>query len=325
MNSAFAFALYTILCFFALSPALPISLPSQQNVRGANSGSFTFFLLGDWGGQTDAPYTTKIQLDVAKQMIKKAGSLGFAPIVISVGDNFYKHGLPGDISSDDTQTRFTETFQKVYPGDSLGNDWYLVPGNHDYEGNLDALLAYHNYDSRWNFPSLNYTFTLDTDAGSVQFVMIDTIKWCDQGFADQSIAWVEGVLASSTADWIFAVGHYPVYSAGHNGPYSDLISGLKPLLEKYNVIAYLSGHDHVMQHIDVGSSVQYIGSGSGMEYSTSTKHEKDLPSGSLKYLGGKNGGFGVVTLDGSAQSMQVDFINGKGNTKYTMTASNPKA
>jgi hypothetical protein len=38
------------------------------------------------------------------------------------------------------------------------------------------------------------------------------------------------------------VSHYPIYSGGSNGNNDILISQVLPLLEKYNVDAYLSGH-----------------------------------------------------------------------------------
>lgn len=49
------------------------------------------------------------------------------------------------------------------------------------------------------------------------------------------------------ADYLIVAGHHPVLSAGIHGSTSYLISNLKPLLEEYDVTAYLSGHDHNLQ------------------------------------------------------------------------------
>ena len=42
-------------------------------------------------------------------------------------------------------------------------------------------------------------------------------------------------------------GHHPVVSAGIHGNTPYLLSNLKPLMEEYDVTAYISGHDHNLQ------------------------------------------------------------------------------
>lgn len=46
-------------------------------------------------------------------------------------------------------------------------------------------------------------------------------------------------------------GHHPILSAGAHGNTQYLESKLKPLLEESDVTAYLSGHDHNLQVINV--------------------------------------------------------------------------
>ena len=43
--------------------------------------------------------------------------------------------------------------------------------------------------------------------------------------------------------------YYPIYSAANWGSQAPLYHNLDPMLVKYNVTAYFSGHDHVSQHL----------------------------------------------------------------------------
>ena len=66
------------------------SLPPLRN--GAAASSLTFMVVGDWGGQSDPPYYTDPEQDVAKQMGDIAASVG-AQFTLSMGDNFYDNGV----------------------------------------------------------------------------------------------------------------------------------------------------------------------------------------------------------------------------------------
>ncbi len=50
-----------------------------------------------------------------------------------------------------------------------------------------------------------------------------------------------------SADFLFVLGHYPIYSIGESGNTQCLIDRLNPLLHKHNVTAYIAGHDHNLQ------------------------------------------------------------------------------
>ena len=39
----------------------------------------------------------------------------------------------------------------------------------------------------------------------------------------QQLEWLTTTLAASTADWLFVVGHFPVYSGGHHGNTPELV------------------------------------------------------------------------------------------------------
>jgi tartrate-resistant acid phosphatase type 5 len=57
--------------------------------------------------------------------------------VLGLGDSFYDTGIK---SVDDT--RFQTTFEDIYSSPELQKRWYMVPGNHDYKGNVSAEVMY---------------------------------------------------------------------------------------------------------------------------------------------------------------------------------------
>lgn len=69
----------------------------------------------------------------------------------------------------------------------------------------------------------------------------------DVRFAEEQWSWIEEQLQGSSDDYLIVGGHFPVWSIAEHGPTKCLVERLKPLLEKYNVTAYISGHDHNLQ------------------------------------------------------------------------------
>lgn len=73
------------------------------------------------------------------------------------------------------------------------------------------------------------------------------------------------------------------------GPTSNLIEYLLPIMSRYNVAAYMCGHDHSLQHLQVsGVPVDFYLTGAAHVIDLSTAHEHDVPQGSLKFHWPKN-------------------------------------
>ncbi|XP_019850708.1 PREDICTED: tartrate-resistant acid phosphatase type 5-like isoform X2 [Amphimedon queenslandica] len=322
-------------CVVSILFFLSTFLAFANSVVDVSGNSLNFLVIGDWGGMSDEPYYTVGQSKVASVMGEKAEKID-SQFTLAVGDNFYEDGV-----KDVDDPRFNETFEEVFTAPSLQKRWYAICGNHDYNGNASAQVAYTQKSARWYMPSFYYTeiFNLSSSNITIQFVFIDTVILCglshpklrhlppsgpqSSDLADDQWAWIESTLQQSTADWLIVSGHYPVWSVAEHGPTDELVKNLRPLLIKYNVTAYFCGHDHDIQHIkEDGSSVNYFVSGAGHLIDSSTEHEDKVPKGSLKYRYGtssssSDGAYNTVTI--TAQSMVVNFFNVKGEMIYTST------
>ena len=78
-----------------------VSLP----VVTVSASPLSFTVLGDWGGQDDAPYTTQAETRIAATMGEVAASVS-AQFTVALGDNFYDNGV-----KDVHDPRFNETFE----------------------------------------------------------------------------------------------------------------------------------------------------------------------------------------------------------------------
>jgi len=95
---------------------------------------------------------------------------------------------------------------------------------------------------------------------------------------------------------IIVGGHYPIYSVAEHGPTPYLQQHLRPLLSQYKVSAYVCGHEHNEQHIDVGDVVQYHVIGSLHKADSSMAHAGTIADDQLKYHSVPNGGFSTVEV-----------------------------
>ena len=240
----------------------------NYNIRhDFNTDSFSWIVLGDWGGWPAPFYTTPIQLSVAESMTRTA-KLYRPEYLVALGDNFYFWGV-----EDENDPHWLHTYEEVYP--DLQLPWYPITGNHDWDkrpningefvgGNGTAQLAYSSKSDRWTFPDFFYTIDSYLSNGMKQrIVMIDTqllvgvyssIGDADgippnEEYAELKWKWIEDTLEESTNfDYLFVAGHYMVIDTrGHYD--KTLVARLLPLLKKYNVQGYIQGHRHTMEHV----------------------------------------------------------------------------
>lgn len=141
-------------------------------------------------------------------------------------------------------------------------------------------------------PSFSYTIDVlnGVEQTLIHIIMIDTIVLCgnvpfpplgypgtEPGDAGAK-AWLDfeselAKAAATSVPYILVVGHYPVWSVAKHGPNKCLVQSLQPLLHKYNVSLYLSGHDHNQQFFTEPNSknkVSYALTGCAMDLDVNT-------------------------------------------------------
>lgn len=284
-----------------------------------------FLVIADWGGIPIWPYITPDEISVSQQMAAISDDID-SKFVLAFGDNFYEDGV-----KDVDDKRFKQTFEDVFTAPSLQIPWYVVAGNHDHRGNISGQIAYSQKSKRWNFPSEYYrlNFKVPGNGATLTVLMIDTVVLCggshddvpgcdlpgpdNPQVAETQWDWIENELKNSMhSDYVIVGGHYPVWSIAEHGPTGCLVDRLRPMLLKYNVTAYFSGHDHNLQHIqESNTSLDVFVIGSANVVDPSIDHMDSVPADWVKFYYaqlGSLGGFAYVSV--TSDRLQLTFASG---------------
>lgn len=276
-----------------------------------NQTSLSFLVLGDWGMGNVA------QQQVADAMSEFAAHT-HVDLIMTTGDNFYPDGVQSVVDP-----LWKSYFEDVYLTSSLrGIPWYVVLGNHDYLGDINAQIDYGAAHPDWRMPDRYHEVTINIKNGvSVQMLFLDTniaidtyrarpdifhhideVEWGDE------VTWLRNRLAASKAKWRLVYGHHPVYSSGTtHGNTSELFSSLLPLFDGYRVNAYFAGHEHDLEHYKPPGLTNYYISGGGSGHRSVSPKPESL-------FAGATAGFEYFRIDGDC--MHVQFIDNLGNVIY---------
>lgn len=273
--------------------------------------AYHFYVIGDWGRNGYFK-----QKELATTM-HKAGFVIEPEIIISTGDNFYPDGIA---SVHDPYIK--SSYEDIYSGFNLFCPWYLILGNHDYRGSMQAQIDYTNISQRWNMPDYYYEVnkTSDDDA-KIQFLFIDTSPFEDSYHKRKKYAkvktqdtlkqknWIIDKLKTTNADWKIVIGHHPLYTSGKR---KDDISyqrkHFESTFEKYKVNAYFAGHEHDLQHQKPKNFyTNYFVSGAGSEV---------RPTNSLPITKFAEAVQGFMIVSVSKNKMLIQAVNYKGEVIY---------
>lgn len=211
------------------NPGSPTPSPTATPVPT----TLRFFTFGDWG--TSTPSQFAVASAVTSDCQAKGCDFG-----LLLGDNFYPNGVASV-----TDPQWQDKFENVYG--ALPGPFYVVLGNHDYDGNEQAQIDYTATQSRWKLPARAYSIRQPEAAAEplLEIFVIDS-----NAFDAAAANALQSALNASTATWKLLAMHHPLYS---NGLHGDNSAGSNPLLlpvicEKIDAV--LSGHDHLFSHID---------------------------------------------------------------------------
>jgi predicted phosphodiesterase len=281
-------------------------IQNQKSIDGA----LNFAVIGDWGRGGEY-----FQKDVATVLAQAVAGIN-AQFIISTGDNIYPDGVQ---STQDPLWNLS--FENVFHQYPLHRKWYAVLGNHDYHSNPQAQVDYSKVSARWNMPNRYYSIKqkIGNNAEAL-FVFIDTNPLSKASYQSayrdelikqdsaQQNRWLEKVLSdtSSTIKWKIVVGHHPVYTAGNRAlDFPEMKDALEPILEKYKVDFYISGHEHHLQYYQPkGKFTQHLISGAGSEANEGLK-----PRGPVDYFAPIQG---FITFALTESELFAQFINKNG-------------
>ncbi|WAJ71851.1 purple acid phosphatase family protein [Catenovulum adriaticum] len=274
--------------------------------------SLHFLVVGDWGRNGHFQ-----QKAVASQMDNLMYWLD-AEFILSTGDNFYPDGVA---SVQDPY--FQSSFEQIYSYPHLFEPWYLVLGNHDYRGNVQAQIDYTQTSRRWNMPARYYKIEkqLEDSNDTLLLVFIDTSpfeakyqtesKYINVRSQDgqKQLDWLSNTLEQSTAKWKIVIGHHPMYSSGKRyGKTGSVRAALEPILEKYEVNAYFAGHEHDLQHNQIADkNVHHFISGAGSAV-------RDVKPRSFTQFARATAGVTSVSIN--PEFMLVQMVSAQGDVIY---------
>jgi 3',5'-cyclic AMP phosphodiesterase CpdA len=222
-------------------------------------------VFGDWG-QTNNPQQRATAQQMAAYSVRERVKFDAA---LLLGDNFYSK-MPGGVND----PRWGAEFENAYDAKVLAMPFYAALGNHDYEEQKAATqLAYAKAhpDGRWKMPAKWYRVELPAERPLVSVLVLDSNGGTPppkRGLTAEEWAaenrWLETELAKPRpGKWLVVTAHHPLYTAGQHGDGKALIERWGPLFEKHQVDFFLAGHDHDLQHLEMGKFTTFILAGGG--------------------------------------------------------------
>jgi hypothetical protein len=322
-------ALKTLFCS---SAATALNIQPRRVFAGSVKSDLSFLSIGDFGaGSREQREVSKAMQDFVTIGGRKMDALFF------IGDNFYGpahpkpkvngktvkgESLPFTIESD----RWRTGIEEMYPQTVFPFPQYAVLGNHDYHDNAGGektQLAYAKKKTiRWQMPHKWYRVDFGGASKLLTVLFVDTNmpdvsgkdsssqKYTRSALTQEEVAaqlsWLKSELAKPRGTFTLVVGHHPLYSNGDHGDTKALIEQWDGLFQERKVHAYLCGHDHDLQHLELeGKFTSHILSGGGGAKTRKLEHpERTMPFGQDVH------GFTHITVQSDALKFNHHAVDG---------------
>jgi DNA repair exonuclease SbcCD nuclease subunit len=305
--------IFGILSILLLSFTL-VNAQSLVNPEKLPDSALNFMVASDMGRKGVSE-----QKNVAELLGKEADYNKISFIAVA-GDPIHDDGVK---STEDTEWK--DKFENIYTAASLMNiPWYVVSGNHEYHGSVQAILDYSKVSSRWKAPARYYTIekNLDERGNKCLLIFIDTAplidkyreenSYSDAGKQniDKQLKWLDSTLVSTKDRWKIVIGHHPVYAETkkEENERTDMQKRVGVILENRRADLYICGHIHNFQHIKPeGKTVNYVVNSSASESRKVNKMDGTI-------FCNPDPGFTVCSV--TQESFTFFFINNKGENVY---------
>ena len=233
-----------------------------------------FTILGDWGGFPAPWYHTPYQTSAAK-LLNKISVDQNNQFTLAIGDNFYYYGVKSLYDK-----AWSKTWDQTYTSTGMMKPWYVILGNHDWQGSGQTQIDYSEYDNRWTLPFQRYTITYNFKNNiSLKFILIDSQAHCDVNgpkkintdypipFTEENrqeqLIWLNNELENSYQDnFVFLVSHYQVHDSKGT---KSCMKDIDELMKKHKLSGHVFGHVHELSHMvsKTDEKLNYILSGMG--------------------------------------------------------------
>jgi predicted phosphodiesterase len=246
----------------------------------AGGSKWSFAIIGDTRDVTKASFTgiSPVLADLAARIAVDPDRPEF---VIHAGDitNGYwlnkKSPLTRIKGSKRLRIMYNNYLAAIAPLNEAGIPVYYVRGNHEFGGEVrpgtgvkQLIYTYNKMFARkmpQNGPAdsrgLNYSFVYK----SANFIVTDQYTG-SQGLDVQiNLPWIASQLAQNRSPLVFTFGHSPAYRTSTSEEYEFQLAAVQPerdqfweLLVRYNVVAYISSHEHFYARGKVRSVAQVV-------------------------------------------------------------------